>query len=265
MHPFTYVRARELQAAAALAAEGGGTEFIAGGTDMLQLLKDDVRRPTRLVDLSAVQGLDAIDAGPGLLRLGALAKMSDVAQHPGVSGSYPVIAQALLASASPQVRNMATVGGNLLQRTRCPYFRDLASACNKRAPGSGCAAIGGYNRSHAILGVSRHCIATHPSDMCVALAALDASVHVRGPRGERTIAFGELHTLPGDHPEVESTLAAGELITAVSLPAAPFARRSRYVKLRDRAAFLLSGPWRLPAAASATRCCGTHDSFTINH
>jgi xanthine dehydrogenase YagS FAD-binding subunit len=166
-----------------------------------------------------------------------MARNSAVATHPLVVERYPLLAQALLAGASQQVRNMATVGGNLLQRTRCPYFRDLAVACNKRAPGSGCSAIDGFTRSHAILGTSEACIATHPSDMCVALAALDAVVHTRGAGRERAIPFGEFHTLPGDHPEVESALDPGELVTHIELPASPFAAHAHYVKVRDRAAF----------------------------
>jgi len=247
MHPFTYVRAHELKAAAALAAEGGGTEFIAGGTDMLQLLKEDVRRPERLVDLSAVSGFDAIEAGPDMLRLGALAKMSDVAAHPDVNGSYPVIAQALLASASPQVRNMATIGGNLMQRTRCPYFRDTAMPCNRRVPGSGCAAIAGENRLHAVLGGSEHCVATHASDLAVALVALDAVVVTQAVGDGRRIRLADLHLLPGATPERETVLEPGEVIAAVEVPATRVAGRSLYRKVRDRASF----EFALAAAAVA--------------
>jgi xanthine dehydrogenase YagS FAD-binding subunit len=189
-----------------------------------------------VVDLSPLPLTQIERAGDGL-RIGAMTRNSAVATHPLVVERYPLLAQALLAGASQQVRNMATVGGNLLQRTRCPYFRDLAVACNKRAPGSGCSAIDGYTRSHAILGTSESCIATHPSDMCVALAALDAVVHTRGAGRERAIPFGEFHTLPGEHPEVESALEPGELVTHVELPASPFAAHAHYVKVRDRAAF----------------------------
>jgi xanthine dehydrogenase YagS FAD-binding subunit len=171
------------------------------------------------------------------MRIGALATNTDVAYHPQITARFPALSEALLSGASPQLRNMATVGGNLLQRTRCPYFRDGTSPCNKRAPGSGCAALDGYTRSHAVLGTSARCIATHPSDMCVALVALDAVVHTRGPSGNRAIPIAELHTLPGDHPEIESVLAPGELVTHVELPATPLAARSRYTKVRDRASF----------------------------
>src|SRR5918912_2225578 len=191
MHPFVLERPNDLAAALALRAQAGRTdapvEYIAGGTDMVQLLQEDVRRPERLVSLAGL--LDRrIDVGPQSLRLGAAATMAEVAAHPAVADQFPVISQALLNSASPQVRNQATMGGNLLQRTRCPYFRDVAyGACNKRVPGSGCAAIGGENRWHAVLGTSEQCIAAHASDLAVALVALDAAVEVRGPRGERTI------------------------------------------------------------------------------
>ena len=196
----------------------------------------EVMTPSAVVDLGRLPMAAIERAGDGL-RIGAMARNSDVATHPIVVERYPLLAQALLAGASQQVRNMATVGGNLLQRTRCPYFRDLAVACNKRAPGSGCSAIDGYTRSHAILGTSESCIATHPSDMCVALVALDAVVHTRGPSGNRAIPVTELHTLPGDHPEIESVLVPGELVTHVELPATPLAARSRYTKVRDRASF----------------------------
>src|SRR4051794_18293405 len=237
MHPFIYRRARRAEDVLALAAQEPGTEFLAGGTDMLQLLKDDVRRPSHLLDIGAIEGMDGITVGPDGLRLGALAKMSDVADHPQVRDSYPVIAQALLASASPQVRNMATIGGNLLQRTRCVYFRDVATPCAKRDPGSACSAIGGENRMHAILGGSDRCVATHASDLAVALVALDAVVVTQASQGTRRIALENFHLLPGDTPERENVLLPGELITAVEVPAAPLARRSLYRKVRDRASF----------------------------
>src|SRR5690242_730409 len=204
MYPFSYTRAPDVDTAIQGASEPG-SEFIAGGTDMLQLMKDGVRRPAHLIDLSALS-LTSIASGPGGLRLGALARMSDVADDPSVREGYPVISQALLASASPQVRNMGTIGGNLLQRTRCPYFRDVGTACNRREPGSGCSAIKGENRIHAVLGTSEHCVATHPSDLAVALVALDATVLVRGPAGGRGIPVEAFHLLPGDTPERETAL-----------------------------------------------------------
>jgi xanthine dehydrogenase YagS FAD-binding subunit len=239
MHPFTYLRARDVQQASALAAQDRGTELIAGGTDMLQLLKDDVRRPERLVDIGGLTGLASVEATASGLRFGALARMSDVADNPAVRDGYPAIAEALLASASPQVRNMATIGGNLLQRTRCPYFRDTATSCNKREPGSGCAAIGGENRLHAILGGSEHCVATHASDLAVALAALDAVVVTQGANAGsgRRIPLVDFHLVPGDTPQRENVLQDGELIVAVEVPAAALTRRSLYRKVRDRASF----------------------------
>src|SRR5579885_695847 len=241
MHPFALERPRDLSAALAFRAQAGRTdasvEYIAGGTDMVQLLQDDVRRPDRLVSLAGL--LDSrIEARPQGLRLGAAATMAEVAAHPGVIELFPVISEALLNSASPQVRNQATMGGNLLQRTRCPYFRDVGyAACNKRAPGSGCAAIDGENRWHAVLGTSKSCIAANPSDLAVALVALDAAVEVRGTSGQRTIPLAELHRLPGDTPHIETVLEPGEVIAAITVPASPAARRSHYLKLRDRASF----------------------------
>jgi xanthine dehydrogenase YagS FAD-binding subunit len=233
--PFTYVRPADARAAIAAAGDAGAS-FLAGGTTLVDLMRLEVMTPSAIVDLSPLPLTQIERAGDGL-RIGAMTRNSAVATHPLVVERYPLLAQALLTGASQQVRNMATVGGNLLQRTRCPYFRDLAVACNKRAPGSGCSAIDGYTRSHAILGTSESCIATHPSDMCVALAALDAVVHTRGAGRERAIPFGEFHTLPGDHPEVESALEPGELVTHIELPASPFAAHAHYVKVRDRAAF----------------------------
>src|ERR671930_1150522 len=200
MHPFILERPRDLAAALAFNAQAGRNdapaEYIAGGTDMVQLLQEDVRRPERLVSLAGLLD-NGIDVGPQGLRLGAAATMADVAAHPGVIEQFPVISEALLNSASPQVRNQATMGGNLLQRTRCPYFRDVGySACNKRSPGSGCAAIGGENRWHAVLGTSEHCLATHASDLAVALVALDAMVEVLGAGGQRTVRLEDLYRLP---------------------------------------------------------------------
>jgi len=238
MHPFTFVRAPDTDGAVS-AASAGDAAFVAGGTNLVDLMRLGVMQPRRIVDVNGLPLADVEDAGGGI-RIGALAKHTDVAYHALVRERFPLVADALLAGASPQLRNMASIGGNLLQRTRCPYFRDPGTpACNKRVPGSGCAAQAGYQRSHAVLGTSEHCIATHPSDLCVALAALDAIVHTRGPNGARAIAFGELHTLPADHPEREHVLAPGELVTHVELPAASarFAKASRYVKVRDRASF----------------------------
>jgi xanthine dehydrogenase YagS FAD-binding subunit len=241
MHPFVLERPRELAAALALRAQAGRNdapvEYIAGGTDMVQLLQENVRRPERLVSLGNL--LDRrIDAGAEGLRLGAAATMAEVAAHPAVVQQYPVIAEALLNSASPQVRNQATMGGNVLQRTRCPYFRDVGyAACNKRVPGSGCSAIGGENRWNAVLGTSDHCIAAHASDLAVALVALDAAVEVRGPRGQRTVPLDELYRLPADTPHIETVLEPGEVIAAIAVPSNAAARRSSYVKVRDRASF----------------------------
>jgi xanthine dehydrogenase YagS FAD-binding subunit len=241
MHPFTLERPRDLAAALAFGAQAGrndaAAEYVAGGTDMVQLLQEHVRRPDRLVSLAGLLD-DRIEAGPQGLRLGAAATMADVAAHPGVIEQYPVISEALLNSASPQVRNQATMGGNVLQRTRCPYFRDIGyEACNKRAPGSGCAAIGGENRWHAVLGTSENCIAVHPSDLAVALVALDAAVEVRGAARERTVPLIEFHRLPEDTPHMETVLEPGEVISGISVPASPAARRSHYLKVRDRASF----------------------------
>jgi xanthine dehydrogenase YagS FAD-binding subunit len=232
MHPFTLERPRDLSAAMALRAE-----YIAGGTDMVQLLQEYVRRPDRLVSLAGL--LDSrIEVEPQGLRVGAAATMAEVAGHPGVVQQFPVIAESLLNSASPQVRNQATMGGNLLQRTRCPYFRDVGySACNKREPGSGCAAREGENRWHAVLGTSENCIAAHASDLAVALVALDAAVEVRGARGQRTVPLTELHRLPGSTPHLETVLEPGEVIAALTVPASAAARRSHYLKVRDRASF----------------------------
>jgi xanthine dehydrogenase YagS FAD-binding subunit len=242
MHPFVLERPRDLTGALAFGAQAGRNdapaEYIAGGTDMVQLLQEDVRRPGRLVSLVGLLD-DRIDVGPQGLRLGAAATMAEVAAHPALAERFPVIAEALLNSASPQVRNQATMGGNLLQRTRCPYFRDVGyAACNKRAPDSGCAAIGGENRWHAVLGTSEHCIAANPSDLAVALVALDAAVEVRGAGGgQRTVPLIDFHRLPGATPHIETVLEPGEVIAAITVPASPAARRSHYLKVRDRASF----------------------------
>lgn len=237
MHPFQYERALDLDDASQHAADNPGTEFLGGGTDMMQLLKDDVRRPRRLIDLTHMTGFDRIEDRTMGLRVGALVKMSDLAASPAVVESYPAVAEALLASASPQVRNLATIGGNLLQRTRCGYFRDTAMACNKRLHRSGCAALGGENRMHAVLGGSEHCIATYAGDLAVALIALDASVVTYRSGGGRHILLEAFHLLPGDQPERENVLESGEIIVAVEIPASALARRSHYRKVRDRASF----------------------------
>lgn len=241
MHPFILERPRDLAAALAFRAQAGrndaGAEYIAGGTDMVQLLQEYVRRPERLVSLAGLLD-NRIEVGPNGLRLGAAATMAHVAAHPSVVEEFPVISEALLNSASPQVRNQATMGGNLLQRTRCPYFRDVGyAACNKRSPGSGCAAIDGENRWHAVLGTSESCIATHASDVAVALVALDAAVEVRGASAQRTLALNDFYRLPAGTPHIETVLQPGEVIAAITVPSSPAARRSHYVKVRDRASF----------------------------
>jgi xanthine dehydrogenase YagS FAD-binding subunit len=241
MHPFTLERPRDLDAALALRAQAGRNnapaEYIAGGTDMVQLLQENVRQPERLVSLAGLLD-NRIDIGPHGLRLGAAATMADVAAHPGVIEQFPVISEALLNSASPQVRNQATMGGNLLQRTRCPYFRDVGySACNKRMPGSGCSAISGENRWHAVLGTSENCIAVNASDLAVALVALDAAVELRRAGGQRTVPLIDFHRSPDSTPHIETVLESGEVIAAIMVPPSPSARRSHYLKVRDRASF----------------------------
>ena len=238
MNPFTYSRAADAdQAVTAISSKPQG-KFLGGGTNLIDLMKMGVETPNELVDINRLP-LGQIEELPDKgLRIGALARNSDVAKHELIKTRYPVLSEALLSGASPQLRNMATVGGNLLQRTRCYYFYDPAfPACNKRKPGSGCGALEGYNRIHAILGQSEQCIATNPSDMCVALAALDAIVRARGPNGERDIAFADFHRLPGDTPEQDTNLRPNELIIAVDLPAISFAARSHYLKARDRASY----------------------------
>jgi len=235
MQPFSYVRAVD-EARAISAGANRGAQFIAGGTNVVDLLRLELIHPDAVVDITGLPLHDIVAEGKGL-KIGALARNSDVAYHPVVVERFPVLSEALLAGASPQLRNMATVGGNLLQRTRCAYFRDGISPCNKRAPGTGCSAREGYTRMHALLGTSAKCIAAYPSDMTTALVALDAIVHTRGPNGTRALPVTELHTLPGEHPELEHVLQPGELITHVELPPTAFAQRSRYVKVRDRASF----------------------------
>jgi xanthine dehydrogenase YagS FAD-binding subunit len=222
----------------AVAALGPGTRCLAGGTNLVDLMKGGVEAPLRLVDINRLPLTEVIDTPDGGLRIGAMVRNSDLANHPRVRRDYPLLSQALLAGASPQLRNMASVGGNLLQRTRCYYFADTAfPACNKRNPGSGCGAREGFHRIHAILGASEACIAVHPSDMCVALAALDATVVVRSTQGERLIDMARFHRLPGNQPEQDTRLAVDELIVAVLLPRPIFARHVHYLKLRDRASY----------------------------
>jgi len=236
MIPFEYAKARS-EIEALERGAGPRAAFIAGGTTLIDLMKLDVMRPTALVDINNLP-LDKIEVLPDRgLRVGAMVRNSDFAHHDVVVKRFPVLSQALLSGASPQLRNMATTGGNLMQRTRCYYFRDTVYACNKRQPGSGCAAIDGFNRIHAVLGGSDQCIATHPSDMAVALVALDALVHIKGPGGERKIPAGEFHLLPGNTPHLETVVQPGELITYVMIPSSPFAEHSAYVKLRDRASY----------------------------
>lgn len=236
MNPFEYILAASQQSAIAAVVKDPGAVFLGGGTNLLDLMKSGVTAPGRLVDINALP-LSAIQDTAGWLRIGALAKNADVSEHPLVMAHFPLLSKALNAGASPQLRNMATVGGNMMQRTRCHYFYDSALPCNKRAPGSGCGAIGGYNRMHAIFGTSDKCIAVHPSDMCVALVALDAIVNVAGPKGERKIPFIDFHRLPGSTPEKDNNLQKDELITAVLIPHNRFSAHAHYLKIRDRASY----------------------------
>ncbi len=232
MQTFRYSQARTVEGA----TRSGGT-FIAGGTTLVDLMKLEVMKPQALVDINTLP-LDRIEPLPGGgMRIGAMVRNSDLAFNDVVRQKYAVLSEALLSGASPQLRNMATTGGNLLQRTRCYYFRDVNYACNKRQPGSGCSALDGYNRIHAVLGGSEHCVATHPSDMAVAMMALEATVHTQGAKGERSIALNEFYLEPGSTPDRENVLVPGELITHVSLPAPASGTRSHYLKLRDRAQY----------------------------
>jgi len=237
MRPLTYQRAASVEDALSLAAGSPGSAFLAGGTTEVDLIRAGVSPTEHLVDINGLP-LAAVEELPeGGLRFGALARMSDVARLAAVVERYPAISRALLLGASPQLRNMASMGGNLRQRTRCAYLRDGISPCNKREPGSGCSALEGFNRGHAILGTSEHCIATHPSDVAVALAAFDAVVHTVRPDGERAIALDDFFRLPGDTPHLEHPLDPGELIVAIEVPGLPLARRSTYLKLRDRRSY----------------------------
>jgi xanthine dehydrogenase YagS FAD-binding subunit len=239
MRPFDYRAAADPAAASRMAGSAPEAAYLAGGTTLVDLMKLDVMRPKTVIDINALAGdWGKVEADGGGLRLGALTRMSDVAAHPAVRRDYPVIAQSLDLAASAQLRNMASLGGNVLQRTRCTYFRDVSwKACNKRAPGSGCAAIGGVNRTHAVLGASPSCIATYPGDLAAALIALDAAVSLAGPDGARSIPFADLHTEPKDNPEVETTLRPAELIVGFTIPAGPWTRRSVYTKVRDRQSY----------------------------
>ncbi|PRD43079.1 FAD-binding molybdopterin dehydrogenase [Phyllobacterium phragmitis] len=234
MLPFTIQKVTSVEAAIAAATSGG--RYIAGGTTLVDLMREEVEHPERLVDINSLSMSDIRVEGSDLI-IGALARMSEVAAHPEVRRLQPVIAESLIEGASPQLRNMASMGGNLLQRCRCPYFRMLDTACNKRDPGSGCAAIDGLNAGHAILGTSNDCVATHPSDVAVALVALDATMRVRGPDGERSFPVEDLFRLPGDTPHLEHTLLPGELVLDIRVPGGPDSRRARYLKVRDRASY----------------------------
>jgi xanthine dehydrogenase YagS FAD-binding subunit len=236
MNPFNYVRADDTGHALRLGASVEAA-YLGGGTNLVDLMRETVTRPELLVDVTGLSDTIVETEGGGLL-IGAAVRNTSLAAHRAVRSRYPVLTRAILAGASPQIRNMATVGGNMLQRTRCGYFYDVdGSRCNKRAPSTGCDAREGFNRNHAIIGASELCVATHPSDMCVALAALDATVHVQGKRGSRTLPFTELHRLPLEHPEIDTVLESGDLITAVELPPLPLAQTSTYRKVRDRASY----------------------------
>jgi xanthine dehydrogenase YagS FAD-binding subunit len=292
MNPFELSRANDAATAIAAHADDPHLAFIAGGTDLIGLMKDRVARPERLLDINGLPDMARIQAlSGGGLRIGALARMSDVAAHGEVRRHFPVIAEALLFAASGQLRNMASMGGNIMQRTRCAYFRDEDDLpCNKRRPGSGCAALHGINRNHAIFGWSDACVATNPSDVAVALAALDATVVVRGQTGERSIPFVDFHRLPGDMPERDNALDRGDLIAAIEVPASVEARASHYLKVRDRqsyefalvsaaAAVAMDGrrirsarlalggvahkPWRLAAVESALRGSSLDDTDAL--
>jgi len=243
MHPFELIRAtnvtQAIQGAAisSTAQQGAQVRFVAGGTTLIDLMKLNVEKPHKVIDINGLP-LDTVEVSTdGGLKIGAVVRNSDLAYHPSVVRDYPVLSQALLSGASAQLRNMATTGGNLLQRTRCVYFRDTAMPCNKREPGAGCSAIGGFNRMLAILGTSGHCIATNPSDMSVALTALQATIHIQGPNGERSVPIDEFFLLPGDTPHRETVLEPGELITFVTLPPPSIGNKSIYLKLRDRASY----------------------------
>jgi xanthine dehydrogenase YagS FAD-binding subunit len=237
VNSFEYTRAVDIVDAVRQVAADPAAKFIAGGTNLVDLMKENVARPSRLIDITRLPVDKVEETTDGGLRIGALVPNSDLAYHPRIEARYPVLSSAILAGASQQLRNMASTGGNLLQRTRCLYFYDTSTPYNKREPGSGCSAIGGINRMHAILGTSEDCIATHPSDMCVALAALDARVLVTGTSGQRSVAFDAFHRLPGDTPQIDTNLRADEIITAIELPPKGFAKNYTYLKIRDRLSY----------------------------
>src|ERR1700737_2927765 len=237
MNNFGYSRANDVADAVRQIAADPGAKFIAGGTNLIDLIKEDVARPSRLIDITHLPLAKVEETRDGGLRIGALVPNSDLAHHPQIEARYPLLGSAILAGASQQLRNMASTGGNLLQRTRCLYFYDTTTPCNKREPGSGCSAIDGINRMHAILGTSEHCIATHPSDMCVALAALEARVLVAGTGAPRDISFSDFHRLPGPTPQIDRHPRPDEIITAIELPAKGFARNYTYLKIRDRLSY----------------------------
>lgn len=237
MHPFDYQQPSDASGAVTAVAPRPDAKFLAGGTTLIDLIKLNVEMPAHLVDVTGLPLAQITDLPGGGVRIGALVKNSDLAHDARIQKNYPVLSEALLSGASPQLRNMATTAGNLMQRTRCYYFRDTATPCNKREPGSGCTAIDGYNRIHAVLGTSNKCIASHPSDMCVAMTALDAQIRVQGPNGARVIPITEFYIPYGEDPAKETILAHGELITAVDLPPLPFAAHSHYLKVRDRASY----------------------------
>src|SRR3954453_15943446 len=234
---FEYSRAGDVADAVRQIAADPRAKFIAGGTNLIDLMKYDVERPAHLIDISRLPLTSVEEIASGGVRIGALVPNSDLSYHPLIEERYPILSSAIRAGASQQLRNMASTGGNLLQRTRCYYFYDVATPCNKREPGSGCSAINGLNRIHAILGTSESCIATHPSDMCVALAALDAKVHVTGPAGERVLAFSDFHRLPESRPENDTNLRPDEIVTGVELPPKGFAENYSYLKIRDRLSY----------------------------
>src|ERR1700734_941691 len=243
MHTFEFIRPIDAAGAIATAGQaktaqqGADVRFVAGGTTLLDLMKLNIETPTRLIDINRLS-LDKVEATPdGGLKIGAIVRNSDLAYDPTVQRDYSVLSQAILNGASAQLRNMATTAGNLLQRTRCMYFRDTAMPCNKREPGSGCPAIAGSNRMLAVLGTSEHCIATNPSDMCVAMAGSEATIHIQGPKGSRAIAFGDFHLLPGSTPNRETVLEPGDLVTHVTLPPPRSGSKQVYLKLRDRASY----------------------------
>jgi len=238
MNNFTYTKATDVNNAVSLTSENDQNKIIAGGTNIIDLLKYFITEADTLVDINHIPGISELqEISDGGIRIGALMKNAETTYHPIIEEKYPMLSKAILAGASAQIRNMATNGGNLLQRTRCYYFYDIHTPCNKREPGSGCSAITGYNRIHAILGHSENCIAVFPSDMCVALSALDARVNITGPDGDRTLDFSDFHRLPGDTPHIDNNLKKGEIITGIDLPKKGFSKNYSYLKLRDRSSY----------------------------